>query len=154
MRLSAKGRYAVTAVVELAGRSRERPVPLADIAARQAISQSYLEQIFARLRCAGLVQSVRGPGGGYVLARPASRLGIAEIVLAAEGSEPEPVAGRRTKRVGAAGATDALWRELGHRIDSFLGSVSVQDVIDGRMPGSGDGRAALLFEPFRGTPDA
>ena len=86
MRLSTKGRYAVMAMADLARRQDEpcRAVALAEIATRQEISLSYLEQLFARLRRKGLVQSARGPGGGYRLARTAAETSIAEIVLALE----------------------------------------------------------------------
>ena len=145
MRLSTKGRYAVMAMADLARRqveSAERAVALADIAARQEISLSYLEQLFARLRRQGLVQSHRGPGGGYRLAREASATSIAEIVLAVD----EPL---RATRCGARSPgcmmngerclTHDLWEETGRQIEAWLASVSLEDVVTGRV---GAGRRA------------
>ena len=83
MKVSAKGRYAVMAICDLARNSEGRPIALADIAERQEISLSYLEQLFSKLRRGGLVKSVRGPGGGYLRARPAAETVIADIVMAA-----------------------------------------------------------------------
>ena len=84
MRLSTKGRYAVMAMVDLAAHGEDRAVSLAEIAGRQQISLPYLEQLFARLRAGGLIKSVRGPGGGYVLARPSNEITIADICLAGQ----------------------------------------------------------------------
>lgn len=139
MRLSTKGRYAVMALVDLAGMSRGQPVALADIAERQEISLSYLEQLFARLRRAGLVKSVRGPGGGYLLGRPPAELRIADAILAVD----EPLRATRCKPGGASGcrsdksrcATHDLWAELSHHIHLFLSSVSLADVCENRVLG-------------------
>jgi Rrf2 family iron-sulfur cluster assembly transcriptional regulator len=143
MRLSTKGRYAVMAMADLARREGgpERAVALADIAARQEISLSYLEQLFARLRRRGLVQSARGPGGGYRLARTAEATTIAEIVHAVD----EPLratrcgAGKGCMLKGERCLTHDLWEDLGHRIEDYLASVSLADVIGGRL---GAGRQA------------
>ena len=138
MRLSTKGRYAVMAMTDLARRQDEpcRAVALADIAARQEISLSYLEQLFSRLRRKGLVQSARGPGGGYRLARTAAETSIAEIVLAVD----EPlratrcaVQGKGCMLKGERCLTHDLWDDLGHRIEDYLASVSLADVISGRL---------------------
>lgn len=139
MRLSTKGRYAVMAMADLARREREaeRSVALADIATRQEISLSYLEQLFARLRREGLVVSARGPGGGYRLARAADETSIADIVRAVD----EPL--RATRCDGTRGCmirgerclTHDLWADLGNRIEDFLASVSLGDVIGGRLRG-------------------
>lgn len=138
MRLSTKGRYAVMAMADLARREAEpcRAVALAEIAQRQEISLSYLEQLFARLRRKGLVRSARGPGGGYRLARTPAETSIAEIVLAVD----EPL---RATRCAAQGKgcmlkgercmTHDLWEDLGHRIEDYLASVSLADVISGRL---------------------
>ncbi len=91
MKLSTKGRYAVMAMVDLAAQNSDRPIALAEIAERQDISLSYLEQLFAKLRRGGLVASVRGPGGGYRLARPAEETRIADIILAVD----EPIRATR-----------------------------------------------------------
>jgi Rrf2 family iron-sulfur cluster assembly transcriptional regulator len=137
MRLSTKGRYAVMAMVDLARRQGERAVSLADIAERQEISLSYLEQLFARLRRSGLVVSARGPGGGYRLARDAAAVNIAEIVLAVD----EPLHATRCERHRGAGCmmkgekclTHDLWDEMGHKILEYLESVSLADVVLGRV---------------------
>jgi len=116
-----------------------RPVSLAEIAKRQEISLSYLEQLFAKLRRGGLVRSVRGPGGGYRLSRPAAELRIADIILAVD----EPIAATRCKTgspLGCTGTTTRcvthdLWEELGRQIHVFLSSVSLADVIEKRVLG-------------------
>ncbi len=140
MRLSTKGRYAVMAMTDLARRDCEptRAVALAEIAARQEISLSYLEQLFARLRRKGLVQSARGPGGGYRLARSAEETTIAEIVLAVD----EPLRATRCATQGKGCMlkgerclTHDLWEDLGHRIEDYLASVSLADVVSGRLRG-------------------
>ena len=145
MRLSTKGRYAVMAMADLARRqaeSAERAIALSDIAARQEISLSYLEQLFARLRRQGLVQSHRGPGGGYRLARAASATSIAEIVLAVD----EPLRATRCSAKspgcmmkGERCLTHDLWEETGRQIEAWLASVSLEDVVTGRV---GPGRRA------------
>ena len=141
MRLSTKGRYAVMAMADLARRQAacdeaERAVSLADIAARQQISLSYLEQLFARLRRRGLVKSLRGPGGGYLLARAPEATNIADIVMAVD----EPL---RATRCSAKGKgcmlkgerclTHDLWEEMGRQIEGYLASVSLADVVTGRL---------------------
>ncbi len=135
MKLSTKGRYAVMAMVDLARHGRERAVCLAEIAARQEISAAYLEQLFARLRRAGLVTGARGPGGGYRLARPAGETTIVSIVSAAD--EPlEAVRcedGRGCMMKGERCLTHDLWDALGRRIESYLASVSLEDVVEGRL---------------------
>jgi Rrf2 family iron-sulfur cluster assembly transcriptional regulator len=145
MRLSTKGRYAVMAMADLARRQAEqaeRAVALSDIATRQEISLSYLEQLFARLRRQGLVQSHRGPGGGYRLARAASATSIAEIVLAVD----EPLRATRCgdkspgcMMNGERCLTHDLWEETGRQIEAWLASVSLEDVVTGRV---GAGRRA------------
>ena len=138
MRLSTKGRYAVMAMADLARREGEasRAVALADIAARQEISLSYLEQLFARLRRKGLVKSARGPGGGYRLARSADVTTIAEIVHAVD----EPLratrcaeAGKGCMIKGERCLTHDLWADLGRQIEDYLASVSLADVVGGRL---------------------
>src|ERR1700743_501416 len=144
MRLSTKGRYAVMAMADLAGPAGEsgtasRPLSMPDIAARQDISLSYLEQLFAKLRRGGLVTSVRGPGGGYRLSRPSGKLRIADIILAVD----EPIAATRCKtgstkgctKTGARCVTHDLWEELGEQIHIFLSSVSLADVVERRVLG-------------------
>jgi Rrf2 family iron-sulfur cluster assembly transcriptional regulator len=138
MRLSTKGRYAVMAMADLARRQDEpcRAVALAEIASRQEISLSYLEQLFARLRRKGLVQSARGPGGGYRLSRTAAETTIADIVHAVD----EPLRATRCAEQGKGCMlkgerclTHDLWEHLGDRIEDYLASVSLADVISGRL---------------------
>ena len=137
MRLSTKGRYAVMAMADLAKRGGdERSVTLADIAQRQDISLPYLEQLFARLRRGGLVKSVRGPGGGYRLARAASETAVSEIVTAVD----EPLEAVRCSSHstgcmpgGARCLTHDLWDDLGRHIHDYLASVTLEDVISGRL---------------------
>lgn len=144
MKLSTKGRYAVMAMADLAKNSRNddsagRPISLADIAARQEISLSYLEQLFARLRRGGLVKSVRGPGGGYLLAFPPEQTRIADIILAVD----EPFRATRCMPGSPKGCTGMqgrcithdLWEELGNHIHLFLSSVSLADVCERRVLG-------------------
>lgn len=140
MRLSTKGRYAVMAMTDLAARQDAdglRAVSLAEIAARQEISLSYLEQLFARLRRRGLVKSLRGPGGGYRLSRAACETHIAEIVLAVD----EPLRATRCGHSGGKGCMKAgvrctthdLWEEMGRQLHNYLASVSLADVLEGRL---------------------
>jgi Rrf2 family iron-sulfur cluster assembly transcriptional regulator len=140
MRLSTKGRYAVMAMADLAQHeAANKPVSLADIAQRQEISLSYLEQLFAKLRRGGLVKSVRGPGGGYRLSRPSAELRIADIIVAVD----EPIAATRCKpgsskgctAQGARCVTHDLWEELGRQIHVFLSGVSLADVVEKRVLG-------------------
>ena len=137
MRLSTKGRYAVMAMADLAKRGQaDRAVTLADIAQRQDISLPYLEQLFARLRRSGLVKSVRGPGGGYRLARSAGETPVAEIVTAVD----EPLEAVRCSSGsvgcmpgGARCLTHDLWDDLGRHIHDYLASVTLEDVVSGRL---------------------
>ena len=123
MKLSTKGRYAITAMMELALRHKQGPVTLADISVEQSISVSYLEQLFALLRKAGLVTGLRGPGGGYCLRRPASEISIAEILHAVDDtvdSLPEPAEGEAPR-----GQSLLLWDQLSHQIYDYLDSISL-----------------------------
>ncbi len=140
MKLSTKGRYAVMAMVDLACHCRGAPVSLTDIARRQEISLSYLEQLFARLRRSGLVRSVRGPGGGYLPARPLDQTRISDIILAVD----EPMRATRCPVGTGMGCksdksrclTHDLWEELGNQIHLYLSSVSLQDVCERRVLGT------------------
>ena len=140
MRLTTKGRFAVTAMIDLALRQNTGPVTLAAISQRQQISLSYLEQLFAMLRRGGLVRSVRGPGGGYLLAFDRSETRIADIILAVD----EPIRATRCTPgapVGCRGnrmrcLTHDLWEELGNQIHLFLSSVSLADVCERRVLGT------------------
>ncbi len=136
MQLSTRGRYAVMAMTELAGREGARAVSLASIAEHQQISRPYLEQLFARLRRRGIVQSVRGPGGGYRLARSAEQTSVADVVIAVD----EPLRATRCvggkvgcMRGGVRCLTHDLWDETGRRIHDYLAAVSLADVLAGRL---------------------
>lgn len=140
MRLSTKGRYAVMAMADLARRQAalaegDRAVTLAEIAARQQISLSYLEQLFARLRRRGLVKSLRGPGGGYRLAREAEHTNIADIIMAVD----EPLRATRCGKSkgcmlkGERCMTHDLWEEMGRQLETYLASVSLEDLVSGRL---------------------
>ena len=146
MRLSTKGRYAVMAMADLAYHSNGKPVALAEVADRQEISLSYLEQLFGKLRRGGLVNSVRGPGGGYLLARTLEDMRIADIILAVD----EPIKATRCNAGSPAGChshkgrclTHDLWEELGNQIYLYLSSVTLADVCDRRVLG----RGRMFFE--------
>jgi Rrf2 family iron-sulfur cluster assembly transcriptional regulator len=151
------------ALVDLASHSNGRPVALADISQRQEISLSYLEQLFAKLRRNGLVKSVRGPGGGYLLSRSAEDTRISDAIMAVD----EPIRATRCKPNTGTGCqsdksrclTHDLWEELTHQIHLFLSSVSLADVVNRRILGKsqlgepleGDGAAAAANggEPVR-----
>ena len=140
MRLSTKGRYAVMAMVDLARYGNGNPVSLGEIAAREEISLSYLEQLFAKLRRSGLVRSVRGPGGGYLLAHGRDETRIADIIVAVD----EPTHAVRCTPGAAIGCrgdrsrclTHDLWEELSNQIHLYLSSVSLADVCDKRVLGT------------------
>ena len=140
MKLGSKGRYAVMAMVDLARHSNGHPVALAEIAARQEISLSYLEQLFAKLRRGGLVNSVRGPGGGYLLAHHRDETRIADIIVAVD----EPLHAVRCTpgaTIGCRGdrsrcLTHDLWEELSNQIHLYLSSVSLGDVCEKRVLGT------------------
>ncbi|MFZ5724194.1 MAG: Fe-S cluster assembly transcriptional regulator IscR [Pseudomonadota bacterium] len=130
MRLTTKGRYAVTAMLDLAINADRGPVSLADISERQAISISYLEQLFARLRKGGLVVSVRGPGGGYRLARPADEVYVASIIDAVdEQIDATRCGGEGSCQDGEMCLTHYLWQDLSTRIHSFLAGISLGDLV-------------------------
>lgn len=131
MRLSTKARYAVRAMVDLAIYSNGRPVTLKEIAGREEIPLSYLEQLFFRLKCVRLVESVRGPGGGYLLARDVSEITVGEIIAGVE-EQLNPVAcldsgAAECARMPAC-ATYSVWKGLGERIHSFLDSIRLADL--------------------------
>ena len=137
MRLTTKGRYAVTAMLDLALNQEQGPISLADIAQRQDISLSYLEQLFSRLRKQTLVSSVRGPGGGYVLGRDARSIDIAQVVTAVDESLDTTACGGAGNCHGDQPClTHTLWRDLSNSIHDYLSSISLQDVIKGHMVGA------------------
>lgn len=130
MRLTTKGRYAVTAMLDLAIHFEDGPITLADISSRQGISLSYLEQLFAKLRRQGLVDSTRGPGGGYRLSRSPNEIPVANVITAVD----EKI---ETTRCGGKGncqdddkcLTHELWTELSERIYNFLSGISLGDLV-------------------------
>ena len=149
MKLSTKGRYAVMAMADLAHHSNGKPVALADIAERQEISLSYLEQLFGGLRRGGLVNSVRGPGGGYLMARSQNDMRIADIILAVD----EPIKATRCSPGSPTGChtskgrclTHDLWEELGNQIYLYLSSITLGDVCERRVLGT----SRLIFNQSR-----
>lgn len=131
MRLSTKGRYAVTAMMDLAIHDREGPVTLADISQTQGISLSYLEQLFSKLRKGGLVEGVRGPGGGYRLAKMPNKITVAQIITAVdENVDVMRCHGEEDCHDGERCLTHELWQELSQRLYEFLDSISLDQFID------------------------
>ena len=131
MRLTTKGRFAVTAMIDLALREHSGPVALAAISARQQISLSYLEQLFGKLRRRALVESVRGPGGGYNLARPADRLTVADIVCAVEETlDSTACGGRENCQESHRCMTHELWEDLNATVYTFLRSVTLAQLVE------------------------
>jgi Rrf2 family iron-sulfur cluster assembly transcriptional regulator len=135
MKMSTKGRYAVMAMIDIGQNSSGEPVSLAEIAERQDISQEYLEQLFGKLRRAGLVHSARGPGGGYVLAKPATDIPMSDIILAVD----EPLRVTRCEGDAVDGCVKGerccahdLWSSLGRQMMYFLGSITLDDVVNRR----------------------
>lgn len=148
MKLTTKGRYAVTAMADLAAHAGEAPVALGEIALRQGISVSYLEQIFSRLRREGLIDSARGVTGGYRLARDPGDIRIADIIAAAD-EEIKTTACEKGSSIGCQGTsarclTHDLWDELGRQIEIFLNAVTLEDVLARRVLG-----AAAVNPPSR-----
>ena len=130
MRLTTKGRYAVTAMIDLALHQGQHRVTLQDIAVNQEISLSYLEQLFARLRQGGLVRGTRGPGGGYRLAQDASEVSIAGIITAVdEKADLTRCGGKSDCQQGEECLTHELWTELSEKIYEFLDEISLADLI-------------------------
>lgn len=130
MKLTTKGRYAVTAMLDLALRYDKGAVTLADIARRQGISLSYLEQLFAKLRRSGLVDSVRGPGGGYNLAMHPSKISVAEIVVAInENIDATRCGGEKNCHGDETCLTHQLWEDLSKQIYEFLNGITLEDLV-------------------------
>lgn len=133
MKLTTKGRYAVTAMLDLALHAQNGPVSLAEISTRQEISLSYLEQLFSRLRKKDLVASTRGPGGGYRVSRPLDQVAISEIIVAVnETVDATQCAGKQNCLSHGRCLTHDLWEGLSAQIEDFLKGVSLQDLIDKR----------------------
>ena len=150
MKLTTKGRYAVTAMLDLALNQRGGVVTVADISQRQQISVAYLEQLFGRLRRYGLVESVRGPGGGYRLAMPDSEIPLTQIVQAVNesitttrcGGDPQQCC----KGDGQQCLTHDLWEELGDRIVEFLGGITLGELVAKQLH-----KESMLNAPIRMT---
>lgn len=145
MKLSTKGRHAVTAMMELALQHNKGPVTLADISAQQSISISYLEQLFARLRQHGIVTGMRGPGGGYCLARPASEITIASILATVDD------VGRHEEKPHAQSETTGgvqMWFNLSNRIYDYLNSITLEEAVSSATDES---RSSLYGSGFRKT---
>ena len=148
MRLTTKGRFAVTAMVDLSMRQTRGPVTLAAISERQGISLSYLEQLFGKLRRAKLVTSVRGPGGGYCLARPIGSITVAEIITAVdEPMDATQCAGKENCNDDKRCVTHDLWATLTLKMNEYLSSVSLADVVSHQQ-----GKPVAVIRDFR-TPE-
>ncbi len=130
MKLTSKGRYAVTAMLDVALHSAKGPVPLADISERQGISLSYLEQLFSRLRKAGLVASVRGPGGGYRLGIDANEIAVGTVISAVDESvDATKCYGKGNCQGGTRCLTHTLWHDLSSRISGFLNGITLGELM-------------------------
>lgn len=145
MRLTTKGRFAVTAMLDLALRHHSGPVTLAGIGARQSISLSYLEQLFGKLRRHALVESVRGPGGGYCLALPAEKVSVADIILAVdEPLDATQCGGLENCQEDKRCMTHNLWATLTDKLYEYLSSVSLQDLVNEQL--AKDGNVAVIMD--------
>ncbi len=150
MRLTTKGRFAVTAMIDLALRDGAGPTTLSDISARQKISLSYLEQLFGRLRRQGLVNSTRGPGGGYKLAKRTADVSVAEIILAVD----EPIdatqcAGKENCHDDRKCLTHDLWTALNAHIFDYLKAVTLAQLVAQQQEARANGQTAVLEMPER-----
>ncbi len=133
MKLTTKGRYAVTAMVDLAIHHETGPVALSDIASRQAISLSYLEQLFSRLRKRGLVKSSRGPGGGYNLGRNAEEIAVVDVIGAVDESvDATRCRGKENCQGHERCLTHDLWHDLSQQIYEFLSSIDLAQLVERR----------------------
>jgi Rrf2 family transcriptional regulator, iron-sulfur cluster assembly transcription factor len=139
MRLTTKGRFAVTAMLDLALRHQQGPVTLAGIGQRQSISLSYLEQLFGKLRRHALVESVRGPGGGYCLGRPTEKVSVADIILAVdEPLDATQCGGMENCQEDKRCMTHDLWATLNAKLYEYLNSVTLQDLVDQQLAKKGN----------------
>jgi Rrf2 family iron-sulfur cluster assembly transcriptional regulator len=150
MRLTTKGRFAVTAMVDLAMRQNRGPVTLAGISERQHISLSYLEQLFGKLRRAKLVSSVRGPGGGYNLAQAAQGISVADIVTAVdEPLDATQCGGKENCHDDKRCMTHDLWATLNEKMHEYLSSVTLADLVAHQS-----GKPVAVLKDFRGSEKA
>ena len=153
MRLTTKGRYSVTAMLDLALHGVEHPVSLADISGRQDISLSYLEQLFAKLRRRSLVSSVRGPGGGYNLARPAGEIPVSEVIAAVDENVDTTKCGRAGNcHDGEPCLTHELWLDLSDRIYEYLSRITLQHLVERREAKTGSREVPPALDLDFGTP--
>jgi Rrf2 family iron-sulfur cluster assembly transcriptional regulator len=130
MRLTTKGRYAVTAMLDVALHAHAGPVSLAEISSRQGISQAYLEQLFAKMRSKKLVNSLRGPGGGYTLAKPGAEISVSQIINSVgEGIDATRCRGEGNCDDGLTCLTHELWSDLSQRIDEFLSEITLATLV-------------------------
>ena len=149
MRLTTKGRFAVTAMMDLAMRQTRGPVTLAAISERQHISLSYLEQLFGKLRRAGLVSSVRGPGGGYNLGTPGSGMSVADIIAAVdEPLDATQCAGKENCLDDRRCMTHDLWASLNAKMYDYLASISLADLVEHQ-----NGKHIAVLKDWRSAPD-
>lgn len=150
MRLTTKGRFAVTAMIDLALRQDKGPVTLAGISQRQEISLSYLEQLFGKLRRHEIVESVRGPGGGYNLARPPEEVTVADIIIAVDepldatqcGGKENCNSGKHEH--GSRCMTHDLWANLNAKMVDYLDSVSLKDLVDQQRQKSAEHNVVVM----------
>src|SRR3954449_166573 len=153
MRLTTKGRFAVTAMIDLALRQEQGPVTLAGISQRQHISLSYLEQLFGKLRRHEIVESVRGPGGGYNLARRAEDVTVADIIIAVDEPLDATQCGGKGNCHGADHEnglqcmTHDLWSTLNEKMVEYLDSVSLKDLVDQQRQKSAEQRVVSVVRP-------
>lgn len=156
MRLTTKGRFAVTAMIDLAMRQENGPVTLAGISQRQEISLSYLEQLFGKLRRHDIVESVRGPGGGYHLARRAEKVTVADIIIAVD----EPIDATQCGGKGNCHGSDQergihcmthdLWATLNAKMVDYLDSVSLQDLVNQQKQKHAESHVVVMRPAFSG----
>ena len=155
MKLTTKGRYAVTAMLDLAIHAHPSPVPLADISARQGVSLSYLEQLFSRLRKHDLVASARGPGGGYRLKRPAAEITVVDVLIAIdENLDATRCGGRADCQRGESCLTHELWTDLSDQIYMFLKSITLGQLVERNKvrEEKGNGVEATFLQPEQRIP--
>ncbi len=152
MRLTTKGRFAVTAMLDLAIDESGKPVTLAGISERQSISLSYLEQLFSRLRRSGLVKSVRGPGGGYRIAKPLSEISVSEIIRAVdELIDATQCGGHENCRDDRRCMTHNLWSSLNVKILEYLSGVSLNDLVEAHKASGDDAKKPITFNTNKST---
>ena len=146
MRLTTKGRFAVTAMIDLAMNAQDHAVKLNAISERQHISLSYLEQLFSKLRRAGLVESIRGPGGGYILGKAADQINIAQIIAAAEDCLDATLgSGKANCQSGSPCLTHNLWANLNHTINSYLSSITLASLLEQPPPATNSQVVKLTY---------